>query len=432
MVLPFFDVPFIGLSITAPMMLPVLHYAFFRRSRSWLHQYRGWLWVAAGIWGAMILSFIANGPWFEAREMQYLELAYLNRYLFWLLVFAVSAWLASDVRVQRRLSKFLAGAVVALAALRCFEGFALGKVGAWTDTVFTTQNTYGVLFSTFAPFLFPVLLSRRVLHKLFATAGLLLVLYACAMNGSRGSWICIALGLGIFFLLTLVSRPGAALSLVIPLGLAAFALIGVLSASSTLRETVLSRFNTMNDLEKDKSFMFRQVMNQRSLKLFAKYPLFGTGPGRYRDVYAPLEMPAVLAHVDDANFTRKSAHNSYLSFLAEEGGVGALPLALLIGTLALRGCWAAASLNRSGEHWALGVYASFIAMSVHLWAMAGLTTTSPWFIYGLVVAIIRLASHPRVQNAAPATRPHTVRPKPPFRSARPVLVHSPMPVVCSH
>jgi O-antigen ligase len=84
----------------------------------------------------------------------------------------------------------------------------------------------------------------------------------------------------------------------------------------------------------------------------------------------------------------RSSHNSYLSFLAEGGLVGALPLAALIVTLAIRGALAAMALNRKGERWALGVYASFIAMSVHFWVLSGLAGTHAWFVYGLVVASV--------------------------------------------
>jgi O-antigen ligase len=411
------------------MMLPIFYYAFFVRSKSWLHPYRGWFWVAGCIWAAMVMSFIANGPWFEARDLQYLGFAYLIRYFYWLLVFAVTAWLASDFHVQRRLSGILAVAVVVLACLRCFEGFVFGKVGAWSDTIFTTQNNYGILFSTFTPFLFPVFLGRGFLRKALFAIGLLVILYACAINGSRGSWICIALGLAVFCLLAFVSRPSASLRLILPVGFAALALVAILAGSTRVREAVLSRFSTFENLEGDKSYMFRQVMNQRSLKLFAGSPVFGTGPGGYREVYVPLEMPAVLARHNDADFTRKSAHNSYLHFLAESGAIGALPLVLLIGILAVRGCWAAACLNRHGEHWALGIYVSFIGMSVHFWAMAGLTTTSPWFIYGLLVATICLSSRLRKRKRASVARAPLVQRGLFFRARRPAVVGSPQPAI---
>jgi O-antigen ligase len=428
-VLPFFDIPFIGLSITAPLILPVIYYAFSQPATPWIHRYRGWIMIASAIWLGMIVSFVASGPWFERLELQAIEIASLVRYLFWLTVFLVTAYIASDFRIQRRLPFLLGIAVVVLAGLRCFEGIVLGKVGAWTNTIFTTQNNYGILFSTFTPFLFPVFLGRGFLPKTLCAAGLLAVLFACAINGSRGSWICIALALAVFFLLALMSRPQTSLRLVLPAGFTVLALAGILAGSARVREAVLSRFSTLNNLEMDKSYMVRQVMNQRNLKLFALSPLFGTGPGRLREVYVPLEMPSVLAGKSDADFMRRSAHNSYLGFLAEDGLVASLPLAALLMTLAIRGALAAMALNRKGERWALGVYASFIAMSVHFWSLAGLTGTHAWFIYGLLAATIVLAARVREQRSATVARPQVVRPRRAFGSGRPAVVGSPQPAI---
>ena len=424
-VLPFFNIPFIGLSVTAPLILPVMYYAFFQTTTPWLHRYRGWVLFAAAIWLGMVVSFVANGPWFEARGFQAVEFATLIRYLFWLMVFLVAAYVASDFRIQRSLPFLLGAAVVVLAGLRCVEGIILGKVGAEADPIVTTQNMYGVLFSTFTPFLFPVFLGRGFVHKTLCAAGLLAVLLACAINGSRGSWICITLALAVFFMLGLFSRPGASLRLILPIGFAVLALAGIVAGSARVREAVVSRFSTFDDLEKDKSYMARQVMNQRSLKLFAQSPWFGTGPGRYHEVYVPLEMPLVFAGRSEDDFMRKSSHNSYLSYLAEGGLIASLPLAALIVALATRGAFAAMALNRRGERWALGVYASFIAMSVHFWSLSGLTGTHAWFIYGLLAATIYLAAPVHQQRSVTTPSPQPARPRFAFATRRPVVVSSP-------
>ncbi|MBE0542927.1 MAG: O-antigen ligase family protein [Verrucomicrobia bacterium] len=422
MVLPFFDIPFIGLSITAPLLLPVMFYAFFHPANPWIHLYRGWVLVAAAIWLGMVVAFLANGPWFGAREFKMIEIAYLNRYLFWLTVFLVTAYVAADFGIQRRLPYLLGSAVVVLAGLRCFEGIALGKVGAWTDTIFTTQNTYGILFSTFTPFLFPVFLGRGFLRKLLCAAGLFAVLFACAINGSRGSWICIALALAVFSLLAFVSRPGASLRLVLPVGFAALALVAILAGSTRAREAVLSRFSTFENLEGDKSYMSRRALNRKSWRLVSESPFFGVGPGRFRDVYVPLELPQVFSKEAEQRINTKGSHNSYLSFLAEGGLIGGLPLAFLLAVLAVRGAHSAAALNRAGERWGLGVYASFIGMSVHLWVLSGLTGTHAWFVYGLLAATIVLAARVRAQNSVNPAHPQVVRPRPTFAPGRPVAV----------
>jgi O-antigen ligase len=136
-------------------------------------------------------------------------------------------------------------------------------------------------------------------------------------------------------------------------------------------------------------------------------------------------MPLVLARRSDADFMRKSAHNSYLSFLAEGGVVAAVPLALLLGVLAVRGSHAAAKLNRRGEQWALGVYGGFIAMSVHFWVLSGLTGTHAWFVYGLLASTIYLASLARKQEAASMARAPLTHRRLSFKSSRPAVVASP-------
>ena len=425
-VLPVFEIPVIGLSVTAPLLVPVIYYVFFQTKTRWVPRYRGWILVGVAIWVGMVVSFAANGPWIEARELQAIEIAYLVRYLFWLMVFLVTAYMASDFRIQRRLPFLLGIAAVILGGLRCFEGFAFGKMSVWTETMFLPKNSYGILFSTFTPFLFPVFLGRGLLRKAFCAVGLLGILYACAINGSRGSWICIALGLAAFCFLAFVSRPSASLRLILPVGLAGLALLGILAGSTRLREEVLSRFSTFDDLEKDKSYMTRQVMNQRNLKLFALSPWFGTGPGRVREVYVPLELPLVFAAKSDADFMRRSSHNSYLGFLAEGGLVATLPLAVLLVILAVRGAWSAVALNRRGEHWALGIYAGFIGMSVHCWAMSTLTNTATWFVYGLLAATIHLASLAQKQAARGTARPQLARPRFAFAGRRPVVASSPV------
>src|SRR5215472_10866930 len=157
-VLPLFDIPFVGLSVTAPIMLPLMYYAFLKTRDPWLQRYRGWIAMAAAIWLGVVISFLANGPWLQSREFQAAEIVCVIKYAYWLLVFLVTAYLASDTFVQRRLACILGMGVIVLACLRAFEGLALGKIGAWTQTIFTSQNAYGVLFSAFAPFLFPAFL----------------------------------------------------------------------------------------------------------------------------------------------------------------------------------------------------------------------------------------------------------------------------------
>jgi hypothetical protein len=74
--------------------------------------------------------------------------------------------------------------------------------------------------------------------------------------------------------------------------------------------------------------------------------------------------------------------------LAETGLLGSIPFGLLLLTLTVRGYRACKNLARQGQAWVLGIYAGFVGMSVHLWSLSGLTGTAPWFVYGLLAAVI--------------------------------------------
>jgi O-antigen ligase len=228
----------------------------------------------------------------------------------------------------------------------------------------------------------------------------------------------------LFGFLAIVSRPGASLRLILPMGVASLALVSVLAGSARVREAVLSRFSTFDNLELDKSYMLRQALNQKSWRLFEESPLCGIGPGRFMAIYVPLDLPKVFTRNDDAFINTKSSHNSYFSFLAEGGLVATVPLALLLIILAVRGALAAVVLNRRGEHWALGIYGSFIAMSMHFWVLAGLTGTHPWFVYGLLAATVVLAARVREQSSVRVARPPAVHRRPALASRRPVVVDS--------
>jgi O-antigen ligase len=101
-------------------------------------------------------------------------------------------------------------------------------------------------------------------------------------------------------------------------------------------------------------------------------------------------------------FNRITSHNSYVSFLAETGLLGAVPFGALLLYLAARGLQAAVLVARRGEYWALGLYVAFVTMGVHLWVLAGLTGTSTWIVYGLVAGMIERSNRPSCSGTVAA------------------------------
>jgi O-antigen ligase len=389
--LPVFQVPLVGLSITAPLFVLVVVAVILHPPNLLRFRHGIWVFLAAAIWVSLFLSFLINGLVLHGDENQILSVLTVVRYGYWLLLFVVSGYFAASEKLLRRLSTVLALAITALSGLRWFEAIAWGKIGAWTDPVFLTQNDYGGLFSTFSPFLFALLVGQGGIRSMLTGGGLLVVWGAAAVNGSRGSWIGMGVGLVVFVALYCVTNPRRAWRLLVPLLLAASLLTGLGLTSLRVREAVVSRFSTMGQLSDDKSYMIRQVMNQKSWVMFKQSPLFGAGPGRYRVTSVPLNLPELFNRNAEDDLQRRSAHNSYLLFLAENGLAATIPYALLLALLIIKGLWATLELGRQHQVVALAVYAGFLGMSVHFWAMSALTNTAAWLIYGLVVAVILLA-----------------------------------------
>lgn len=388
MALPIIDVPLLGLSLSAPIFFVIALEVFFRPRRAWLRRYRRWVLLAAALWLAIFLSALLNGILSGGVDLDSDGLITIVRYAYWLLVFVVTAYLVSEGGLGPGVSALLGWGAFLLALLRWGEVLLYGNLGAWTGTHLMAQNSYGFIFSTFAPFTFNLLVGSRGRVRWLAALANIVLWGAAAVNGSRGSWVAIGAAVAVQLGLLLFARlRSARLPLLVVLATVALGAL-VLATPNPVARAVEQRFSTFNNLEEDKSYAIRLLMNQKALALFNESPIIGVGTARFRKESTPLVLPAVLQYAHQDYFDRRSAHNSYLGFLAECGLLGAVPYGLLLLTLALKGGSAAFFLAKRGQYWAAGVYAGFVGMSIHMWVINSLTNSANWMVYGLVAALI--------------------------------------------
>lgn len=390
---PVADIPLLGLSLSAPILYLIALSVLVKHRAQGLSQYRRWLRFAVAFWAGIVVSFFANFTESFSSHFDPLPVLYLVRFAYWMLAFVLTVYIVNRGALGPRLPVYLGGAIVGLACLVLLERLFLGTMtaGAVSRITGLSQNSYGWQFSTFASYLLVPAISGRGWAKALGTMGLLVVWAAAAVNLSRSSWIAIAVGLVVLVVLYSVARRT-----VRGFVLAVFAgSIMVLAASwapSPLKERVLERYQTVERLDTDKSYQIRLLMVQKAWRLFKENPIAGVGPSRFTKSSTSLDRPRVLSYASQEHFDEKSAHNSYALLLAEGGLVCVMPFAVLFLYLLTRGAQAAVFLCRRGEPWGLGVYASFVGMSVHLWSLAGLTGTAPWVTYGLAAAVIERAS----------------------------------------
>ncbi len=389
LVIPVIDVPLLGLSLSAPIFFFIAMATILRPSRPWFKQYSNWILLAVLIWFGIFLSTTANGLLSLGVNINNDGFVYLIRYMYWILVFVITAYFANQGSVPEKITAILAWGILLLAIMRWVEVILYGNVGAWTGTYLMTQNTYGFQFSTFSPFVLISVFQVKGRKRLFWVMALLVIWGAAAINGSRGSWVAMGLGLVVSFLIFFFSRPRKFIGGVLALLFVASAGVIAWTYMPKAADAIQERLDSFQSLEEDKSYIIRQVMIQKGLKLFGKSPIIGVGANRFSLTWADLTIPDLLSSRSIEELKSKSAHNSYIQFLAEFGLLGSIPLALLLIILTLRGFKTSLSSTKANSLVPLAIFISFIQMSIHMWAFTALTGTVTWFIYGLVTAIIK-------------------------------------------
>ncbi|MFZ5447033.1 MAG: O-antigen ligase family protein [Thermodesulfobacteriota bacterium] len=389
---PIIEVPGLDLSLSALILLFIAIEIFLSGSFGWVQQYSGWIILAGFFWLGILLSLVGNIFLGEGAAFDLDNWKQVLRYAYWMVAFVTTIYVVSTARMGPRVVKAITWAILITALFRWGEAVLFGKVGAWTmgGLFALTQNMYGILFSTYAPCLLVPLVSREG-RRWPAILAALIVWGAVAINGSRSSWIAVSLGIFVFMGLYAVAQP-ARMQRLLPLILLPVVLCGLLwLAPQVYTEKVAERFDTFHHLEQDKSYNIRKLMIQKGWRMFLDSPLFGAGAGNFRKEMVKLDIDKGTLSGSQKHFNKKSSHNSYIALLGETGLAGCLPFGILLLLLVVKGHKAAMILSRQEETWALGIYVGFLMMSLHLWALSGLTGTGTWVMYGIVAALISSA-----------------------------------------
>lgn len=391
---PLFDVPGIGISITAPLVYLITIDLFLRPSRIG-YSVRSGISCLAVLAGGIFISSLVTGLSDKEYGFNKTDFIFLVRYTYWLLTAFVTIKLVSKYpEIGEKIVRYSVWGTFCLVLCRWFEGVVWGKVGAWTDLRIISQNNYAFVFSTFGPMFISIFLMSKGRKKLFYGLMTVALWGAIFINGSRSGWITVSLAIigfiGMRFIVSPFSVKTIARILIAIIVIIIISFISFKYMPQTAKESFMSRFSTMEDLDTDKSYQIRVLMRQKAMKIFKEHPVFGCGPARFKKTEVYLDIPKVLSYGGQETFMYRSAHNSFMQFLAETGFVGNVPFYFFIIFLALKGFHASVQLARINVNWPMGIYISFLTMSVHMWTISGLTNTHVWMMYGLVAAIIPL------------------------------------------
>lgn len=378
--LPFFDLPVIAVSVSAPLFAFVLIEVIGSRALA-QPRYFNLLALAALFASAQIVSVVVRVLAGNSAGVDADGALLLARYVYWACIFSATAMVVHRHKLGKQTVNMAAIGLIALAAIRLIEAIFIGAWGSGNPR-WLTQNDYGFLFSMFSPFVLWYVVQSRGSEKIFATLGGLLVVAAIIGNGSRSSWIASSVGIAVV-LAVLFMRGKRATAL----GAFAVFVVAISGASAiaprSWRDPVVARIESFANLQTDKPYLTRQVLIAKGVSLFRQHPITGVGAGRFEKEWADLDLPPALRYQPQDFYNRRTPHNAYIKLLAEGGLVGFVPLIALLAWV----FWG--SLNRSfsarstGWSWVPAVFASLCSTSIHLWTVSGLTGSAPWFIFGL-------------------------------------------------
>jgi O-antigen ligase len=378
--LPFFDLPVIAVSVSAPLFAFVLIEVIGSGALA-QPRYFNLLTLAALFASAQIVSVVVRVLAGNSAGVGAEGTLLLARYVYWACIFSATAMVVYRHKLGKQTVNMAAIGLIALAAIRLTEAIFFGAWGSGNPQ-WLTQNDYGFLFSMFSPFVLWYIVQSRGSEKIFATLGGLLVVAAIIGNGSRSSWIASSVGIAVILAVFFMRGKAAT-------ALGAFAVFVVaISAASAIappswRDPVVARIESFANLQTDKPYLTRQVLIAKGVSLFLQHPITGVGAGRFEKEWADLDLPPALRYQPQDFYNRRTPHNAYIKLLAEGGLVGFVPLIALLAWV----FWG--SLNRSfsarstGWSWVPAVFASLCSTSIHLWTVSGLTGSAPWFVFGL-------------------------------------------------
>lgn len=389
LVVPLYDVPLMGLSLSAPILFFIAIEIFIKPQIRLWRRYFGWMALGYLFWVGLLASLAGNAIQATSIPFTSADTITLIRFAYWVLAFLITLIVVANGGFHRQLVAILGIAILVVAGLRLYEALVWRKWGAWTSPRLLTQNSYGIQFSTFSPYALWLALSSKGMRRWVAGISTLLMWLAIAVNGSRSSWIAVSIGTTVFLLLYAFSQQRRQVWRLAIFVSTFMLLLSVMPTSAV--EPISQRFASLQKAEEDKSYAIRLLMNQKGERLFQQNPLFGAGAGRFTRASVPLDIPRILRYAPQEHFDRKSPHNSYIKLLGETGLVGTVPFAVLLIALAIGGLRATVRLGRAGETWPIPIYAGFVGMSIHFWTISALTGTAPWFAYGLVAGTIEYA-----------------------------------------
>jgi O-antigen ligase len=255
----------------------------------------------------------------------------------------------------------------------------------------SSENSFAFLLILFSP-----IATSYIYHtyrsNFYTILFILFITLAGFLSGSRsGSLLTLA---GCLLTISFESRTKTLLTIVLSI---VFIIVAPNVKDNTSIKNIIFKLNertfnliylTDETLKTDFSYLTRLAMVEKGLDIFGNNIMSGVGIGNFGKTKGELDFlfegGELISRKSELLETGVSAHNSYISFLAEGGVLLFLPFIFLIlypiGYFLI-------NFNKI-PHIQKSIYISVIFMSIHIWFISAMLNVFAWFVLGLVNACI--------------------------------------------
>ena len=257
---------------------------------------------------------------------------------------AVVFWVARSIRNAGPLLNAIAIAVVIAAVLALLQAY-----GIWLDLFSANRAPGGTLgnrnfVAHAAAFGMPVVLLAAFRDRLLASAGVPILTATLVLTRSRAAWLAFTAAAVVFFVAMLASSALRRDARTWRRLLFVLVLVGIGVAAALLIPNDLKWRSDNPYLESAKDVVNYQegsgrgrlIQYERSLRMAARHPIFGVGPGNWAVVY-PDHVPASDPSIDtsEGGMTFNPWPSSdWVAFASERGFAAAIVLALVFAGMA--------------------------------------------------------------------------------------------------
>jgi|GEM_PF-2920097 len=330
------------------------------------------------------------------------ELRHLGgRFVFLTFVFTTFAIVRSQEKYNRVL-KLLIITVSSLALFTTICGvFDINPLGAHTSRnprtfwgismptkraigVSMSYGEYGIIINSILPLLLMAVWKKRfIVRRLWALAGIPILLSALVIGQSRNSWLATIFSLSFFFLLMLSQLPHYTLR-----GASFCFILGAVFLVSTCFPSVLSfAFQGFALGKHARTFENRLQVDELTIDLFSQNWVLGAG-------HAEISKQIATGMALEVN-----VHNGYLDQLAATGVIGFVPFILLISIALFLLIKIARTGSPSWRPYALCLAASFVANMSALLAYKGFFSETFAIQYGLMLSLLEMNNKSVINNS---------------------------------